>query len=466
MEHNSKDRVSRRDFLRISALVAGSATLAACGSSQPQPPAAPASSGGGAAPAPTAAPQAAAAPVKLRWWGGVPDVSGPKAAADAWNKDHPDTQVEYVQYSNNTEGNIKLDTALLVPDEVDVFVSYGLVPFKKRADGGLVEPLDGYLNGFDLDKEFGKAETSWDGKTWCIIANLQPFLVYCNKQAFDEAGLQVPAEWTWDQFAEINTKLTKGSGASKRNGSWVDLADEWVQWLKGYDFQYKDKCTTNFDDPLYEWAYNQKVKFELTDKTSLPTADQLAGKLQVQNEFLQGHVAMLFVGSWVLRYIKDLKNYPHDFLTTFAPVPSKADQPYTARPGNCDDRVAINSKAKNKQQAYDFMKWWTTEGYIYMTPYGRTTRWKGRNPEDSAKALLSDFPDYEKYFDVDAYKRVMFQTYADLNFGISTITAGRAEIGAVITEEGNRIYTGEVNVKDGLANMKKRADEALGKVCS
>jgi hypothetical protein len=59
----------------------------------------------------------------------------------------------------------------------------------------------------------------------------------------------------------------------------------------------------------------------------------------------------------------------------------------------------------------------------------------------------------------------MFSTYADKDFGISTVTAGRAEIGAIVTEEGNRINTGEVNVKDGLANMKKRADEALGKVC-
>ena len=139
--------------------------------------------------------------------------------------------------------------------------------------------------------------------------------------------------------------------------------------------------------------------------------------------------------------------------------------PFVARPGNCDDRVGINSKSSNKEQSWQFLKWWTTEGYISMTPYGRTTRWKGRKPEESAQALLSDWPEAPKYFDEEAYKRVMFQTYADVDFGISGITACRAEVGTIITEEGDRIYTGELKVKDGLASMKKRSDEALSKVC-
>ena len=160
-----------------------------------------------------------------------------------------------------------------------------------------------------------------------------------------------------------------------------------------------------------------------------------------------------------------IRNFPRDWYTTFAPVPRRKDMAYAARPGNCDDRVAINTKSANKQQSWQFMEWWTTEGYIHMTPFGRTTRWKGRKPEESAQALLADWPEAPKYFDEEAYKRVMFQTYSDVDFGIASITAGRAEIGAIITEEGNRIFTGELKVKDGLASMKKRADEALGKVC-
>ncbi len=276
--------LSRRAFVRVAALTVATAAASACGATPTATPAPAKPAEPTKAPvAPTPAPKT---PVKLRWWGGVPDVNGPKQAAEAWNKNHPDIQVEYVQYSNNDEGNIKMDTALLVPNEVDVFVSYGLPRFKKRADGGLVEPLDAYLQGFDLDKEFGKSENKWDGKTWCIVANLQPFLVYCNKQAFDAAGLQVPKDWTWDDFSDIAKKLTTGSGAQKRFGAWLMSANELVDWLKGYDFVYKDKCATNFDDPLYEYAYNLKVQHELTDKTCLPMADILAGKLQVQNEFL------------------------------------------------------------------------------------------------------------------------------------------------------------------------------------
>jgi multiple sugar transport system substrate-binding protein len=454
----SQKHLSRRDFLKISSGVAAGTLLAAC-----QPAATPVATKAPAAAPATAAP--AKQTVKLRWWGGVPDVSGPKQSIEAWNKANPDIQVEYVQYSNNDEGNVKLDTALLVPNEVDVFVSYGLPRFKKRADGGLIEPLDSYLAGFDPDKEFGKTENKWDNKTWCLIANMQPYLVYCNMKAFEEASLKVPAAWTWAEFFDAAKKLTKGSGPQKRYGVWFNpFGQEPALWIKDNDFIYKGACETNFDDPLFEWSFNQRVKMELEDKTGLARADITAGKIQVQNAFLQGQVAMLAVGSWVLRYVKDLANFPRDWKTAFAPLPMDADKAYTVRPGNCDDRVAINSKATNKAAAWKFMKWWTTEGYVNMTPFGRTTLWRGRKPEESAQALISDFPDYAKYLDVDTYKSVMFGKM-DMSFPRSTQTVGLAEINQVVTEESDKIFLGESKLKDGLTNMKKRADEVLKKVC-
>lgn len=85
----------------------------------------------------------------MRWWGGVPEANGPKQSIEAWNKANPDIQVEYVQYPNNDEGNVKLDTALQAEGEVDICVTYGLARLKQRADAGALEPLDAYLGGFD-----------------------------------------------------------------------------------------------------------------------------------------------------------------------------------------------------------------------------------------------------------------------------------------------------------------------------
>lgn len=363
--------VSRRDFLRLASSVAAAAALTACApnATATQAPAA------GTQPAAAATqPPAAKTPVKLRWWGGVPEGNGPKQSVAAFNKISPDIQVEYIQYPNNDEGNVKLDTALQADGEVDVCVSYGLARLKQRADGGALEPLDAYLAGFDPLKEYGKLDNQWNGKYWALILALQPRFVYINKNALDEAGLKLPTDWTWEEYMDYAKKLTKGSGPTKRYGAFYQFGDggsfEPVYVLKGGDFLYKDACTTNFDNPLYLQTLNMRLQMQNTDKTIAPLGDVTAGKLQPYSEFTQGHAAMLIEGSWVLRYIKDVANNPRDFVTTFAPMPHMKDAPNAYRPGNADDRCSIAAKSKNKAAAWTFMKWWGTEGYINMTPFG------------------------------------------------------------------------------------------------
>ena len=335
-------RLSRRELLKLSGALAGTAVLAACApQATPAPaPAAPAAKAEPtkaaarrcratkAAAAPTAA-AAAKAPVKLRWWGGVPEANGPKQTVEAWNKANPDIQVEYVQYPNNDEGNVKLDTALQAPGEVDVLVSYGLPRLKQRADGGAIEPLDAYLAGFDPEKEWGKLDNRWDNKYWALIGNSQPRFVYLNKNALDEAGLKVPTDWTWEEYMEYAKKLNKGSGATKRYGAFYQFPNpfEPVTVLKGGDFIYKDECTTNFDDPLFLQALKMRLQMQDTDKSIAPLGDVTAGKLQPYSEFLTGKTAMLTEGSWILRYVSNTKDNPRDFPIVFAPMPHFKDAP-------------------------------------------------------------------------------------------------------------------------------------------
>jgi multiple sugar transport system substrate-binding protein len=457
--------ISRRDFLRLASSAAAAAALASCApaATPAAPTAAPAATK--AAAAATTAP-AAKTPVKLRWWGGVPEASGPQQTVQAWNKDHPDIQVEYVQYPNNTEGNVKLDTALQADGEVDVLVSYGLNPLKQRADGGAIEPLDAYLAGFDPEKEYGKLDNRWDNKYWALILNSQPRFVYLNKNALDEAGLKVPTDWTWEDYMDYAKKLSKGSGPTKRYGAFYQApgAFEPVTVYKGGDFIYKDDCTSNYDDALFLTALKYRIQMQDADKSIAPLGDVTAAKLQPYSEFLTGKAAMLLEGSWILRYIKAVKDNPRDFLVAFAPMPHMKEGANPTRPGTADDRVSIAKKSKNKEAAWQFIKWWGTEGYINMTPFGRVTLWRGRKPEDTIQSFLGDFADYQKYMDVDGYKTVMFGN-SDKNYPIQFKTNAAAEIGQINTEELTKVFLGELKPEDALKNLKKRSDEALAKVC-
>lgn len=455
-------KISRRNFLKYTSTIAAAAALAACAPTAPatQAPAA------GTQPAAATQPPAAKAPVKLRWWGGVPEASGPALTVAAWNKINPDIQVEYVQYPNNTEGNVKLDTALQADGEVDVVVSYGLAPMKQRADAGAIEPLDAYLKGFDPEKEYGKLDNFWDGKYWSLILNSQPRFVYLNKNALDEAGLKVPTDWTWEEYMDYAKKLSKGSGPTKRYGAFYQMPGSFepVTANKGGDFVYKDDCTSNYDDPMFLKAVKDRLTMQDVDKSIAPLGDVTAAKAQPYSEFLTGKTAMLIEGSWILRYIKAVKDNPRDFVVAFAPMPHPKEGPNPFRPGTADDRVSIAKRSKNKEAAWTFIKWWSTEGYINMTPFGRVTLWKGRKAEETIQSFLGDFADYQKYMDVEGYKTVMFGN-SDKNYPIQFKANAAAEINQVIIEELTKTYLGEQKPEDAMKNVKKRADEALAKVC-
>src|SRR5689334_13118272 len=82
-------------------------------------------------------------PIKLTLWGAVPSENGPQEVVDNWNKQNPDIQVEYVRFVNDDAGNLKLDTALISSQPVDMYVNYDFSLYEKRIKAG---------NALDLSK--------------------------------------------------------------------------------------------------------------------------------------------------------------------------------------------------------------------------------------------------------------------------------------------------------------------------
>ena len=158
---------------------------------------------------------------KLVIWGAVPEENGPQKVVDKWNKEHPDTQIEYVRYVNDDSGNTKLDTALMTEsDAPDIFFSYGENNLYRRENAGMTAPLDDMIKkeNFDVDGVIGNSNIlKFNDQYHYLPAFKSVDFVVLNKKALDEAGEKVPTDWTWDDYLTLAGKLNKGD----RKGSFI-----------------------------------------------------------------------------------------------------------------------------------------------------------------------------------------------------------------------------------------------------
>ena len=91
--------------------------------------------------------------------------------------------------------------------------------------------------------------------------------------------------------------------------------------ILGGDEFYKSDTETNFD--AKEYQINTKFKAMMDEGIAMPYEEIFSRKLDVYSHpaFLSGEIAMMPFSAWMLRYVNDKENFPHDFVTTFAPFP-------------------------------------------------------------------------------------------------------------------------------------------------
>ena len=399
-------------------------------------------------------------PVELVIWGGVPEENGPANLVARFNeKFDGQYHATYYRFVNDDTGNTKLETALLSGEQIDVFFSYGLDKVTSRANGGMI---------YDLSQIEGA--TDWieatlidgclnyiDGKVYYVPTNAETQFIYLNKDMFDEAGLEIPTSWTLDEYLETAKKLTTDDHYGMFSFKSYGGDDTFLRVSMGLGYYYnEDGTAADFNNDKVREVVEKFYNVHTVDKSSYPYGDSLAQGLDsyAQDLILNGDVAMIESSYWFLRYFKDPENYPHDFVTAFAPMPTIGEG---WNNGTLNNFISIAANCANPDVAWEFVKFWASEGYDSLYIGGKIPVVREGVDQDALIAgLLGE--NAEAIFDLDSFMNV-FENPAP--FSTQKYTVAAPEISQILSEERDSLYLGAIDVDTFLATVEERITEAI-----
>lgn len=355
--------LSRRDFLRLTALAAGGAALAACAKKET---AAPVEGGEQPAEVPPSAEK-----VTLRMWShqNVSFVTANEALVKKYMESKPNVEIKYENFPYD-DFITTIQTSMAAKNEADIMEMFGSWVQSYAKGGTLAEipevimslpkarelfydaPLDGYV---------------WEGKLYGLPNeyNLEVGGVLANQRMFEEAGVKYPPDWkTWEELVADAKKMTKVENGVMTVAGFHYVTGDGIGFLfwegileRGAEYFAEDKIHLNLVSPEAEatvqWLTDMAQKDKVVDPFTFNGDSNWVG-----TSFFQGLVAIGYIGPWIVP--EGRRNYP-DFADPWDHVSSPfygSERKFAADAG-WGKVVSPNSKAADI--AWDFSKFCTED---------------------------------------------------------------------------------------------------------
>ncbi|GHT64774.1 ABC transporter substrate-binding protein [Spirochaetia bacterium] len=381
---------------------------------------------------------------------------------EAWYKKNPNVRIEMVHIPDN-DYDVKVDTTILAGDALDICFFNNFPLYSVRAVQGEFASLDSYLagEGIKFNDIYSIGATVDDGKIYGLPGDIKFSFVWINKNDLDKAGLPVPPlDWTWDDYREYAKKLTYGTGPNKHYGSmWFtwDHFNLWIPYNKMDGNPYLNpNGGHNLTNPAFVESLKLRYDLEQVDKTQIPMAEIFAMQLDYRSVFLSGRASMTITNTNMTPQIAQITQFPHDFVTCFAPLPKPKDgrNGYTY----ADNRFySIGQGSKNPQAAYDYLRFFTTEGIPLKNVTFTAEKVQKISRNTMAESMIADNP---SLFDLPSLQAVF--SNPDLHENIWTyVPSYTTEVFTIYRAEADKAINGEISFDQAIKNTIPQVESVL-----
>ena len=341
----STKKLSRRDFLRASAVSAAGLALAACGAPTPAPAAAPAA----ATKAPGAAPAAGGAVTIQQWYHEYGEKGCQEAVmriAEEYNKSQ--SKIKVVVTWTPGDYAAKLTTALAAGTGPDVYESSLDI---SRVRNKQVVALDDLFPA-DIKADFDPKSLALDtleGKIYGVQMIIDTGLIYYRKSMLDKAGVKIPT--TFEELTAAAKTLASGrvKGIFMGNDGGTIMQDQ-NAWAAGVTFiDANNKLLFNTPQLAEAWTKAKDFSNSGSLLVGSPTDWWDPGA------FVQGLCAMCWGGLWMMPEVQ--RQIGDDFtVTQWLPVSTAGGTPRGSTFWG-GWHTFVNGQSKYIPQSKEFVKW-------------------------------------------------------------------------------------------------------------
>jgi multiple sugar transport system substrate-binding protein len=370
---------------------------------------------------------------KIRWI--VDPAPSRQDELNGFLQENPDIKVDM---NNTMVGLNAILTQIAGNSPPDVFAIYTPAQLRIFMEKKALLDLKPYLAKYNIDEnDFWPALKPYmyfDDKLYGLPPNCGPFVLFYNKDMFDQKKLKYPdGSWTWKELMEYGQKLTDINENTKEYKQFGLLCTEPMLfiWQNGGSLFSPDgkKCVVNSKEAKEAMRYycELQFKYHITPKPqemqNLAASGGWGGML---NLFAAKKVAMFVQGRWmsmVFRKDKTLK-------WNVAPVP-RGKYKVTMLGSKV---YAVPSNSKHPEEAVKFLVYQVSKKNQLIIAKGGDGN-PGRISIGKSKEFLfdNDFPNEDRnyvYVDEMKYARAPeFSPYADAT-----------QVERVWTEETEKLY--------------------------
>jgi multiple sugar transport system substrate-binding protein len=444
--------ISRRRFVRSTAVMVGGATiLAACGdntatTAPASTTAASATTAAGATTAASGATNAASSggPVTLTHWYHQYGEDGTQQAALKYAADYtkanPNVTVKVEWIPGDYDS--KLNAALLTPDGPDVYEGHLT---NSMVQAGQVVPLDDILTD-DVRKDFDKialARNTVDGKVYGIPMIVDPQLFYYRKSMLDKAGVKPPT--TFDELIAASKALNSAKVKGLFYGNDGGIGNLVGSLVYGSGAKFLDdnnKPAFNTDAVAQAFAKAKDLENSGTLLIGAPT------DWWDPSAFNQNLSAMTWNGLWAMPGIK--KAIADDFGVFPFPAVGASGKPVVYSGGWAE---FVNGKSKQIAAAKEYVKWLWIQNSQAQTDWSLSYGFH-IPPRNSTAANAT------------ALKSGQAATVVDLTskYAYSDLTIWNGAMGTALSDALTNVVKNNADPKTELANAEKKVQAELDKI--